>query len=312
MADSFQTFRGSLMRLSRRRVCSPGLTSSQYFSSKIPSSTMAFSNPGTSSRNRSVSPGLQKPITRSTPALLYQLRSKITTSPAAGKCGMYRCTYICDFSRSVGVSRAMTRNTRGLTRSVMRLIVPPFPAVSRPSKTMQILAPDALTHSCMATSSPCRSLISRSYSLRFIFAGGPASAPRPAAADDACTCFRLCFCSFFFFLAMSLTSDGCSVVGVMSQESSSGFGVTPGTRPAAQPLRVGPGDTQAQLDPTRQGLGQHDPGGGLEFAAQRVGGTGCLQSQGPPGLATGADLGEFHRTPRLLARPRCARPGRPA
>ena len=30
----------------------------------------------------------QKPITRSTPARLYQLRSKITTSPAAGKCCM--------------------------------------------------------------------------------------------------------------------------------------------------------------------------------------------------------------------------------
>ena len=30
---------------------------------------------------------VQNPITRSTPARLYQLRSKITTSPAAGKCG---------------------------------------------------------------------------------------------------------------------------------------------------------------------------------------------------------------------------------
>jgi hypothetical protein len=29
---------------------------------------------------------------------------------------------------------------------------------------MQILAPVALTHSCMATSSPCRTRISRSYS----------------------------------------------------------------------------------------------------------------------------------------------------
>jgi hypothetical protein len=71
---------------------------------------------------------------------LYQLRSKITTSPAAGKCWMYRRTYICVFSRSVGVGRATTRKTRGLTRSVIRLIVPPFPAVSRPSNTTQILA----------------------------------------------------------------------------------------------------------------------------------------------------------------------------
>ena len=68
---------------------------------------------------------------------------------------MYRWTYICDFSRSVGAGSATTRNTRGLTRSVIRLIVPPLPAVSRPSNTMQTLAPEALTHSCIATSSPC-------------------------------------------------------------------------------------------------------------------------------------------------------------
>ena len=73
-------------RLESRRVCSSALTSSQYFSSRIPESAMAFSTPGTSPRNRSVSSGLQKPMTRSTPARLYQLRSKITTSPAAGKC----------------------------------------------------------------------------------------------------------------------------------------------------------------------------------------------------------------------------------
>ena len=70
--------------------------------------------------------------------------------------------YICDFSRSVGAGRAMTRNTRGLTRSTILLIVPPLPAVSRPSNAMQILAPVALTHSCIATSSPCSRRISRS------------------------------------------------------------------------------------------------------------------------------------------------------
>ena len=57
--------------------------------------------------------------------------------------------YICDFSRSVGAGSATTRKTRGLTRSTMRLIVPPLPAVSRPSNTMQTLAPvrlDPLLH----------------------------------------------------------------------------------------------------------------------------------------------------------------------
>ena len=57
---------------------------------------------------------------------------------------MYRWMYICDRSRSVGAGRATTRNTRGLTRSVIALIVPPLPAVSRPSKTMQTFAPERL------------------------------------------------------------------------------------------------------------------------------------------------------------------------
>ncbi len=140
---------------------------------------MAFSQAGTSSRNRSVSAGLQKPITRSTPARLYQLRSKITTSPAAGKCPAYRCTYICDFSRSVGAGRATTRNTRGLTRSVIRLIVPPFPAVSRPSNTTQTLAPESFTHSCIATSSPCKILISPLVLLAFHLRGRPRSGLLP-------------------------------------------------------------------------------------------------------------------------------------
>ena len=108
---------------------------------------MAFSTPGTNSRKRLLSSGVQNPMTRSTPARLYQLRSKMITSPAAGKCGTYRCMYICDFSRSVGAGRATTRNTLGLTRSVMALMVPPLPAVSRPSKTMHSFAPDAFTHS---------------------------------------------------------------------------------------------------------------------------------------------------------------------
>jgi hypothetical protein len=63
MGDSFQILRGSWIRLSSRRVCSPGLTSSQYFSSRIPESAMAFSNAGANPRDRSVSSGLQKPIT---------------------------------------------------------------------------------------------------------------------------------------------------------------------------------------------------------------------------------------------------------
>ena len=77
----------------------------------------------------------------------------------------------------MGVGRATTRNTRGLTRSVIRLIVPPLPAVSRPSNTMQIFAPDFLTHSCIATSSAWRDLMCSSYSFFFIFPGAPSACP---------------------------------------------------------------------------------------------------------------------------------------
>ena len=49
--------------------------------------------------------------------------------------------YICDFSRSDGAGSATTRKTRGLTRSVSALIVPPLPAASRPSNTMMMRWP---------------------------------------------------------------------------------------------------------------------------------------------------------------------------
>ena len=106
-------------------------------------------------------------MTCSTPARLYQLRSKMTISPAAGKCCMYRCMYIWLFSRSEGAGSATRRKTRGLTRSVIALIVPPFPAASRPSKMTMTRRPLALTHSCRTQSLPCSLISSFSYSLRF-------------------------------------------------------------------------------------------------------------------------------------------------
>ena len=52
-------------------------------------------------------------------------------------------------------------------------------------------------------------------------------------------------------------------------------------------------------------------GGGLEFAAEQIGGTGRLEPQGPPVPAKRVDLGDFHLTPRLLAQLRRApRPAR--
>ena len=52
----------------------------------MPERTSIRSNSGTERKNSSYSSGVQKPITRSTPARLYQLRSNSTISPAAGRC----------------------------------------------------------------------------------------------------------------------------------------------------------------------------------------------------------------------------------
>src|SRR5215470_11939657 len=78
--------------------------------------------------------------------------------------------YIWLFSRSDGAGKATTRNTRGLTRSVIALIVPPFPAPSRPSNTRTTRNPLCFTQSWSLQSSiwSLRSL--RSNSLRPIFA----------------------------------------------------------------------------------------------------------------------------------------------
>jgi hypothetical protein len=58
----------------------------QYLMSLMPERTSMRSNSGTERKNSSYSSSEQKPITRSTPARLYQLRSNSTISPAAGRC----------------------------------------------------------------------------------------------------------------------------------------------------------------------------------------------------------------------------------
>src|SRR5579862_3085739 len=77
--------------------------------------------------------------------------------------------YISVFWRSDGAGSATTRNTRGLTRSVIALMVPPLPAPSRPSNTRMMRKPLCLTHSCKRQSSTCSLRSSWRYSLFFIF-----------------------------------------------------------------------------------------------------------------------------------------------
>jgi hypothetical protein len=66
------------------------------------------------------------------------------------------------FSSSVGTPNAITLNPFGSKYSVNLLIVDPLPAVSLPSKTIAILAPVFLTHSCNFNNSTCISNFSLS------------------------------------------------------------------------------------------------------------------------------------------------------
>ena len=115
------------------------------------------------------SSGRQNPITRSTPARLYQDRSNIAISPAAGRRVMYRCRYHSVRSRSVGLSRATTCAPRGFKFSVNRLIVPPLPAASRPSNKMTSRPCCARIERCSLSISIWSRRLVFSYSLRRSF-----------------------------------------------------------------------------------------------------------------------------------------------
>src|SRR4051812_45180848 len=117
--------------------------------------------------------------------------------------------YICDLTRASGAGSAMCLNTRGLVRSVIRRIVPPLPAESTPSNTTQTLAPVFLTHSCMVTSSPWRTFIARSYSLRLSFAAGR-SFVLTGDADESASCSRSLVLRAFLVLLMSTPPAGSS------------------------------------------------------------------------------------------------------
>src|ERR1700740_490967 len=91
---SFHCRSGSLILASNRLCCSFFPTSSQYLTRIIPASTMYFSAVGQSFKKVLYCSLEQKPITCSTPARLYQLRSQITISPAVGNCAIYLCMYI--------------------------------------------------------------------------------------------------------------------------------------------------------------------------------------------------------------------------
>ena len=99
----------------------------------------------------------QNPFTGSTTARLYQLLSKKTISPSFGKWWTYLWKYHCVFSLSVGAANATILQYLGFKCSVMRLITPPLPAASLPSKIIATFFPLSITQSCSLTNSICNS-----------------------------------------------------------------------------------------------------------------------------------------------------------
>src|SRR5215204_929068 len=187
MGLSFQRRVGSAMRRWNRRSCSASDTENQYLSRVTPERRSMRSNSGQARRNSWYSSSVQKPMTRSTPARLYQLRSNRTIAPAAGRWATYRWKYHWVRSRSVGAARATTRQIRGLRLSVILLIVPPLPAASRPSKITTTLSPACLIHSWSLISSSWSRASSSSYGFLFILVvadSSAAKASRGVAAFD--------------------------------------------------------------------------------------------------------------------------------
>jgi hypothetical protein len=149
-----------------RVSCSLCDTENQNLTRSMPERTIIRSKSGAWRMNSKYSSSVQKPITRSTPARLYQDRSNMTISPAAGRWVTYRWKYHWVRSRSLGFSSATTVAPRGLRCSMKRLIVPPLPAASRPSNTITTFCPDSLIQFCSFTSSIWSRRLATSYSER--------------------------------------------------------------------------------------------------------------------------------------------------
>ena len=156
----------------------PGSTSSQYLIRMMPESTIAFSTPGVCSRNAL---GLLRGAEAHHPLDAGAVvPAAVEDHDLAGGREVRRCSAGCTSATSPARSApgsATTRNTRGLTRSVMRLIVPPLPAVSRPSKTMQTLAPGGLHPLLHGDQLALQAASSASYSLRRNFSCACSSCP---------------------------------------------------------------------------------------------------------------------------------------
>ena len=84
-SDSTRTEGDEPLRIAKRVRCSWRVTENQNLVRCTPLSTSISSKSGAWRRKSWYSAGLQKPMTRSTPARLYQDRSNRTRSPAVGR-----------------------------------------------------------------------------------------------------------------------------------------------------------------------------------------------------------------------------------
>src|SRR6516162_5812081 len=107
IALSFQRLIGLRMRSWNRFSCSSSFTENQYFTRIMPERISISSKRGHDRMNSRYSSSVQKPMTRSTLARLYQLRSNRTISPAEGNSATYRWKYHCPRSLSVVVERVV-------------------------------------------------------------------------------------------------------------------------------------------------------------------------------------------------------------
>ncbi len=138
---SFQALSGSSRRRRNRRNCSSCDMCIQSLITIIPSSANVCSKSVISSYARRHCTSVARFSTRSTSTRPYQLRSKMVMPPHPGNGGQKRHRKWWRSSSGVGAANGATCTCRGSSGSTSRLMAPPLPAASQPSKTTQTGGP---------------------------------------------------------------------------------------------------------------------------------------------------------------------------
>ena len=141
IGESFQRRIGSSSRERKRRSCSSSLTENQYFTAGSRPRRAAARRSGTGAGSGGTRPACRSPsrARRRRGCTSCGRRGRSRRPPAGARRSAGSTT--ASRSRSVGAGSATMRATRGLRYSVIRLIAPPLPAASRPSKTITSRSP---------------------------------------------------------------------------------------------------------------------------------------------------------------------------